>query len=158
MARPNRWFVESLIFPLFVSLVLSGGALGQNPETPVTPPALGFSATPAKQLLTRGEAVVFALEIYNGSEKPIFVSRLTGNELVKFSVVGPDGQEVPWQGEGRMDSKVYSASDFAVLQPYHLVTAERIATALCSVQIKTNPEPHGWRRACSQGQMKLQVQ
>jgi hypothetical protein len=70
--------------------------------------------------------VVFDLEIYNWSGNAIFVSRLTGNELVKFSVVGPDGQEVPWQGEGRMDSKVYSASDFAVLQPYHLVNAERI--------------------------------
>jgi hypothetical protein len=126
MAKPKRWFVKGPIFPLFVSLVLSSGALGQNPETPVTPPALAFNATPAKQLLTRGEAVVFVLEIHNGSEKPVFVSRLTGNELVKFSVVGPDGQEVPWQGEGRMDSKVYSAADFTVLQPYHLVSAERI--------------------------------
>jgi hypothetical protein len=126
MARPNRWFVKSSIFPLFVSLVLSSGALGQNPETPVRPPALAFNATPAMQLLTRGEAVVFDLEIYNQSGTPIFVSRLTGNERVKFSVVGPDGQEVPWQGEGRMDSKVYSASDFTVLQPYHSITAERI--------------------------------
>jgi hypothetical protein len=126
MARTNRRFVKSSIFLLFVSLVLSSGVLGQTPETPVTPPALVFRATPAKQLLTQGEAVVFALEIYNWSEKPIFVSRLTANELVKFSVVGPDGQDVPWEGEGRLDSKIYSASDFAVLQPYHLITAERI--------------------------------
>ncbi len=70
--------------------------------------------------------MVFALEIYNGSEEPIFVSRLKGNELVKFSVIGPDGKDVPWQGEGRTDYKANSASDFAVLQPYHLVTVDRI--------------------------------
>jgi hypothetical protein len=126
MARPDRWFVNRSIFPLLVFLVLSSGALGQDPATPVTPHLLAFNATPAKQLLTRGEAVVFDLEIYNQSGTPIFVTRLKGNERVKFSVVGPDGQEVPWQGQGRMDSKIYSASDFAVLQPYHAVTAERI--------------------------------
>jgi len=126
MTSPKRWFVRSSLFPWFSFLVLAPVAFGQNPETSATRPALFFNATPAKQLLTRGEGVVFTLEIYNGSEEPILVSRLKGNELVKFSVIGPDGKEVPWQGEGRTDYKAYSASDFAVLQPYHLVTADRI--------------------------------
>ena len=53
------------------------------------------------------------------------MSRLTGHELVKFGVVGPDSKDVPWQDKGRIDSKAYSPSDYAVLQPYHLVTTER---------------------------------
>jgi len=98
------------------------GAQGPHQETP----ALFFRASPAKQILARGEAVVFSLEIYNGSQKPIFVSRLKGNELVKFNVVGPDGKDVPWQGDARTEYKAYAASDFAVVQPYHLVNAETI--------------------------------
>lgn len=126
MTSPKRWFVKSSIFLWFFPLVLTSVAFGQNPETSATRPALFFNATPAKQILARGEAVVFALEIYNGSAEPIFVSRLKGNELVKFSVTGPDGKDVPWQGQGRTDHKAYSSSDFAVLQPYHLVNADRI--------------------------------
>jgi hypothetical protein len=125
MTRPNRWLKTSL-FLLFSSSILGSCALGQGPAAPVTPPALFFNAIPAKQFLERGEAVVFALEIYNGSEQPILVSRLKGDELVKFNVIGPDGKDVPLQGEGRISPKVYSASDFGVLQPYHLVTVDRI--------------------------------
>jgi len=70
--------------------------------------------------------VAFSLEIYNGSPEPIFVSHLKGTELVKFSVIGPDGRDVPWQGEMPSNRKAYAASDFAVLQPYQLVNADRI--------------------------------
>src|SRR5208283_328192 len=98
------------------------------PATPVTPPVLVFEAIPPKQLLTRGEAVVVVLTIRNLSEGPIFVSRLTGDEFVDFSIIGPDDKEVPWRGKGRIDSKEYSPSDFAVLERYQEISAKRIVS------------------------------
>ena len=85
-----------------------------------------FEALPSKQLLTRGQAVVLVLYLRNRSEEPIFVSRLKGDEFVDFNVIGPDGKEVPWRGKGRIASKEYSPSDFAVLERYAEITAERI--------------------------------
>jgi hypothetical protein len=93
---------------------------------PATPHVLVFEALPSRQLLERGEAVVFVLYLRNLSEGPIFVSRLTGDEFVDFSVIGPDGKEVPWRGKGRIDSKRYSPSDFAVLERYQEISAKRI--------------------------------
>jgi hypothetical protein len=93
---------------------------------PVTPPVLVFEAIPPKQLLTRGEAVVLVLTIRNRSEGPICVSRLKGDEFVDFSIIGPDGKEVPWRGKGRIDSREYSPSDFAVIERYQEISAKRI--------------------------------
>jgi hypothetical protein len=85
-----------------------------------------FEALPSRQLLARGERVVLNLYLRNRSEGPIFVSRLTGDGFVDFSVIGPDGNEVPWQGKCLIDSKVYSPSDFAVLERYQEISAKRI--------------------------------
>jgi hypothetical protein len=93
---------------------------------PATPPVLVFEALPSRQLLARGEAVVLVLYLRNRSEGPIFVSRLTGDEFADFSIIGPDGKEVPWRGKGRIDSKGYSPSDFAVLERYQEISAKRI--------------------------------
>jgi len=93
---------------------------------PATPPVLVFEALPSRQLLARGEAVVLVLYLRNGAEGPIFVSRLTGDEFVDVSVIGPDGKEVPWRGKGRIDSKGYSPSDFAVLERYQEISVKRI--------------------------------
>jgi hypothetical protein len=93
---------------------------------PVIPPALVFEAIPAKQIVTRGEAVVLDLYIRNRSAGSIFVSRLKGDEFVDFSIIGPDGKEVPWRGKGRIDSKEYSPSDFAVLERYEEITSRKI--------------------------------
>ena len=43
-----------------------------------------------------------------------------------FSIVGPDGKQVPWQGRPRIDSKEHSPSEFTVLQKYQEITVERI--------------------------------
>ena len=93
---------------------------------PATPPALVFEALPSRQLSARGEAVVLVLYLRNLSEGPIFVSRLAGDEFVDFSVIGPDGKEVLWWGKGRIDSKAYFPSDFAVLERYQEISAEKI--------------------------------
>jgi hypothetical protein len=58
-------------------------------------------------------------------EQPILVSRLQGNEFVNLKVVGPDGNEVPWQGKAPDRGKAYSPSDFTVLGQYKAVTADR---------------------------------
>ena len=54
------------------------------------------------------------------------MSRLKGYRFVDFSVIGPDGKEVPWRGKGRVASKEYSPSDFAVLERYQEISAKRI--------------------------------
>src|SRR4029077_14550478 len=48
------------------------------------------------------------------------------DEFVDFSVIGPDGKGVSWRGKGRIDSKAYSPSDFAVLERYQEISAEKI--------------------------------
>ena len=63
------------------------------------------------------------LSLYNESEGPLFVSRLTN---VEFRVTGPDGKEVAWKGNDQVDSKSYSPSDFAVLQKYHELSVKQI--------------------------------
>jgi hypothetical protein len=98
---------------------------GQAPAVPASPLVLVFEALPSRQLLARGEPVVLVLYLRNRSEGPIFVSRLTGDEFVDVSVIGPDGKEVPWRGKGRVDSKGYSPSDFAVLERHQEISAKR---------------------------------
>jgi hypothetical protein len=73
-----------------------------------------------------GEPVRIVLQLYSRSEQPILVSRLQGNEFVSFKVIGPDGNEVLWQGETHADTKEYSPSDFTVLGQYKEFSANRI--------------------------------
>jgi len=48
-----------------------------------------------------------------------------GDEFVSFKLIGPDGNEVPWQGEMRAGSSGYSPSDFTVLGQYKETDANR---------------------------------
>jgi len=89
-------------------------------------PELYFYTLPSKQLFSLGESVGIVLQLYSRSEQPILVSRLQGDEFVSFKVVGPDGNEVPWQGETRSGTKEYSLSDFTVLGQYKEISANRI--------------------------------
>ena len=125
MTRSNRWFATTSLF-LLSSLVLANGTRGQAPATPVTEPALFFWARPQTQLFAQGEPVILVLSIYTRSAEPIFVSRLTDNEFVDLNVIGPDGKEVPWRGKGRIVSREYSPTDFAVLETYQEISAKRI--------------------------------
>jgi hypothetical protein len=125
MTRSNRWLATTSLF-LLSSLVLAKGTRGQAPARPVTEPALFFGARPQTQLFAKGEPIILVLSIYTRSAEPIFVSRLTGDEFVNLSVIGPDGKEVPSRGKGRIVSKAYSPADFAVLETYQEISAKRI--------------------------------
>jgi len=126
MIGSNWWFLKTALILPFSFLVLASSTFGQAQARPATAPVLVFEALPSRQLLTRGEDIVLVLYLRNLSEKPIFVSRLKGDEFVDFSIIGPDGKEVPWHGKGRIDSKGYSPSDFAVLERYQEISAKRI--------------------------------
>lgn len=108
------------------SLVSSQGSGARVSETSATTPDLYFNILPSKQLFSLGESVVVALELYSRSEQPILVSRLQSDDFVRFKVIGPDGNDVPWQGERRAGAKTYSPSDFTVLGQYKLISAKRI--------------------------------
>ena len=88
---------------------------GQAPVESATTPELYCYAVPSKQLFWRGETVVIELQLYSWSEQPLLVSRMLGDEFVSFKVIGPDGNEVPWQSETRASFKEHSPSDFTVL-------------------------------------------
>ena len=126
MRKPNRWIVKASLFLLSCSLVYSQSTWGQAPVASAQTPELYFYTVPSKQLFSLGESVVIVLQLYSRSEQPILVSRLQGNEFVSFKVIGPDGKEVPWQGETRADTKGYSPSDFIVLGQYKQLSANRI--------------------------------
>lgn len=100
--------------------------MGQAPVESATTPELYFYALPSKQLFWRDEAVVIELQLYSRSEQPLLVSRMLGDEFVSFKVIGPDGNEVPWQGETRAGFKEHSLSDFTVLGQYKQISANRI--------------------------------
>lgn len=72
-----------------------------------------------------GEPVVIGLELYSRFEQPILVGGLQGNEFVKFKLVGPDGNEVPWQDTAPDRTKAYLPSDFTMLGQYKAVKADR---------------------------------
>jgi hypothetical protein len=126
MNTPANWCVKISLFLLFSSLVLASGTRGQAPATPVTEPALFFWARPQTQLIAKGEPVILVLSLYTSSAEPIFVSRLTGDEFVDLTVIGPDGKEVPLRSNGRLVSREYAPADFAVLETYHEISAKRI--------------------------------
>jgi len=72
-----------------------------------------------------GEPVEIGLELYSRFEQPILVSRLQGNEFVKFKLVGPDGSEIRWQERAGERTHAYKASDFTTLGQYQAVSASR---------------------------------
>jgi hypothetical protein len=109
-----------------LSLGCSRGKPNQVPGQLAETPELYFSIHPSKQLFWVGERVVIGLELYSRLEQPILVSRLQGSEFVSFKVVGPDGNEVPWQGKAPDRARAYSRSDFTVLGQYKAVTVDRI--------------------------------
>lgn len=99
---------------------------GQAPDPPDSEcDALCFSARPERQLFKLGDPVIVVLSIYTRSAKPIFVSRLTDDEFVKVSLIGPDGKELLPQGNGRISSRAYAPSDFATLETYKEISAKR---------------------------------
>jgi hypothetical protein len=125
MRRPNYWIVRASVFLLSSSLASVQGTWGQDPLPPPNTPELYFSTASLKQLFSLGESVVIELQLYSRSEQPILVSRLQSDEFVSFKVIGPDGNEVPWQAEPRASTKEYSPSDFIVLGQYKQVSAQR---------------------------------
>jgi len=125
MTKPNRWIVKASVFLFSSTLVSSQGTSGQAPVTSAKTPELYFYTHPSKQLFSQRESVVIALQLYSRSEQPILVSRLWGDEFVSFKLIGPDGNEVPWQGEARAVTKGYSPSDFTVLGQYNEIDANR---------------------------------
>jgi hypothetical protein len=126
MTKPNHWIVKASVFLFVSSLVCSQGTWGQAPVESATTPELYFHALPSKQLFWRGEAVVIVLQLYSRSEQALLVSRMLGDEFVSFKVIGPDGNEVPRQGEARASFKEHSPSDFTVLGQYKQISANRI--------------------------------
>jgi hypothetical protein len=114
-----------LVSVLSLSWGCSRGKPNQTPLVPASTPELYFRTNPSKQLFWMGEPVVVGLELYSRFDQPILVSRLQANEFVNFKVVGPDGNEVPWQGKAPDRAGAYSPSDFTVLGQYKTVTADR---------------------------------
>jgi hypothetical protein len=114
------------IFLCVLTFVFAGSAMRQGPTAaPAKRPALVFRAIPTKHLFARREDVVLAVSIRNESARLVLVSRLLHDEFVDLVVLGPDDNEVPWRGTGRIDSKSYSPSDFAVLKIGETVRARR---------------------------------
>lgn len=124
--NPNRWILTLSVFLLFYSLAPLQGAWRQGSVASDTTPELYFYTLPSKQLFSFGESVGIVLQLYSRSEQPILVSRLQDNEFVSFKVIGPDGNEVPWQGEARAGASGYSPSEFTVLGQYKEISANRI--------------------------------
>ncbi len=116
--------MKASVFLFSSSLVLAQGMRGQAPVESATTPELYFYTLPSKQLFSRGETVVIELQLYSRSEQPLLVSRMLGDEFVSFKVIGPDGNEVPWQGETRAGFK--EPSDFTGLGQYKQISANRI--------------------------------
>jgi hypothetical protein len=125
MSKPIRWIVKSSAFLFLSFLVSSLGMWGQAPAVSAATPELYFWANPSKQLYSLGDKVEITLRLNGQSEQPLLVSRFLGDEFVSFKLIGPDGNEVPWQGEARTSSKGHSASDFTVLGQYKEVDAKR---------------------------------
>jgi hypothetical protein len=125
MTKLKHWIMKASVFLFLLSLVSAQGARAQAPVGPATTPELYFYAVPSRQLFWRGETVVIELQLYSRSEQPLLVSRMLGDEFVSFKVIGPDGNEVPWQSETRAGFKEHSPSDFTVLGQYKQISANR---------------------------------
>jgi hypothetical protein len=125
MRKPSRWVLKASVFLLSSSLVSSQRTWGQAPVVPATTPESYFWIDHSKQFFSLGEPVVIALQLYSRSEQPLLISHLWGDEFVSFKLIGPDGNEVSWQGKPRAGSKRYSPSDFTVLGQYKEIDASR---------------------------------
>ena len=126
MTKPKNWIMKSSVFLFLSSLTCSQPMWGQAPVESATTPELYFYVLPSKQLFWRGETVAIKLQLYSRLEQPLLVSRMLGDEFVGFKVIGPDGNEVPWQGETRAGFKEHSPSDFTVLGQYKQISANRV--------------------------------
>jgi hypothetical protein len=126
MIKPKHWIMKASVFLSLSSLICSQRTLGQARVESATTPELYFYTLPSKQLFWRAEAVVIKLQLYSRSEQALLVSRMLGDEFVSFKIIGPDGNEVPWQGETRAGFKEHSPSDFTVLGQYKQISANRI--------------------------------
>jgi hypothetical protein len=125
MNKPSHWIAKASVVLFSSYMVSSQGMWCQAPVVSATTPELYFWASPSKQLFSLGETVVIVLRLYSRNEQPILVSRLQGDEFVSFKLVGPDGREIPWQGEALAGPKRYSLSDFTVLRQYKEIDANR---------------------------------
>ncbi len=112
----------AVVVGIWFSLAFQAAGWGQALEKTQD---LGFSCSLSKQFYSRGESVVANLEFWSMSAQPLYVSRLQEGKFVTFSVLGPDGKGIPWQG-GRADAKRFSASDFTVLNQYTGIKGSRI--------------------------------
>jgi hypothetical protein len=126
MAKAKHWIVKASVFLFLLFLISAQVAWAQAPLASAATPELYFYAVPLKQLFWRGDTVVIKLQLYSRSEQPLLVSRVLGDEFVSFKVIGPDGNEVTWQGETRASFKEHSPSDFAALGQYKQISADRI--------------------------------
>jgi len=113
------WMISVSVLSL--SLGCTRGKPNRVPAVLPSTPELYLRINPTKQLFWVGEPVVVGLELYSRLEQPVLVAPLQSNEFVQFKLVGPDGNEVPWQGR----TIAYSPSDFKVLEQYNAVKAER---------------------------------
>jgi len=98
---------------------------GQAPIASAASPELCFWIDHSKQHFALGEPVVIVLQLYSRAEQPLLVAQHWGDEFVTFKLIGPDGNEVPWQGEALAGSKEYARSDFTVLGKYKEIEANR---------------------------------
>jgi len=112
---------------LFSCMFLLAGSLdGLSRNPAATEQAIVFRAVPKKHVFKQKEDIVLFFSIQNNSADDVFVSRLAGDEFVDIKLRGPDGKEVSWQGTGKIDSRNYSASEFAVLKKNESIRAFRI--------------------------------
>jgi hypothetical protein len=125
MGQFNRLFVKIPALILSSLQVLASATWGQAPAASATTPELYFWTDHSKQLFSLGEPVVTVLQLNGQSAQPILVSRLWGDEFVRFKLIGPDGNEVPWAGEAQTVSRKYVASDFIVLGQYKVIEAKK---------------------------------
>jgi hypothetical protein len=123
MRKLTRGIVSVSVLSAYLGC--SHGKPNRPPEVSTKTPELYFSIRPSRQLFWMGEPVVIGLELYSRLEQPILVSRLQGNEFVILKVVGPDGNQVPWQRSAPAPDGAYSPSDFTVLGQYKAVSADR---------------------------------
>jgi hypothetical protein len=117
--------VKASVCLISLSLGCSRDKPSRTTEMSTQTPELYFFIRPAKQLFWSGEPVVFGLQLYSRFEQPILVGRLQDNQFVNFKVVGPDGNEVLWQGKAPDRARAYSPSDFTVLGQYKAISADR---------------------------------
>lgn len=109
-------------------LCFSDGTLVQEMSGQNAPPILTFRASPIKHIFSRQEEIAVRFILRNDSPYAVFVSRKMYGEFVDLTVFGPTGQKVGWRGSGRIDSKAYSAQDFAVLKTGESVSQEAVVS------------------------------